>query len=52
MKANLASGALYRVAIVGAATLRGRDLKEVLEEKNFPAKENALLDDEETLGQH
>jgi aspartate-semialdehyde dehydrogenase len=51
MKANLSSGALYRVAIVGAATLRGRDLKEVLEEKNFPAKDIVLLDDEESLGQ-
>jgi aspartate-semialdehyde dehydrogenase len=51
MKANLSAGSLYRVAIVGAATLKGRDLKEVLEEKNFPAKDIVLLDDEESLGQ-
>jgi aspartate-semialdehyde dehydrogenase len=51
MNANLAAGALYRVAIVGAATLKGRELKEVLEEKNFPARDIVLLDDEESLGQ-
>jgi aspartate-semialdehyde dehydrogenase len=42
---------LYRVAIAGAASLRGRELKETLEEKNFPARDILLLDDEESSGQ-
>ena len=28
---------LFRVAIVGAASLKGKELKDVLEERNFPA---------------
>jgi len=42
---------LFRVAIVGAATLKGRELKEVLTDRNFPAQDVRLLDDEESLGQ-
>jgi len=42
---------LFRVAIVGAATLKGKELKEVLEERKFPATEIKLLDDDESLGQ-
>jgi aspartate-semialdehyde dehydrogenase len=42
---------LFRVAIVGAATLKGKELKEVLEDRNFPAVEIRLLDDNESLGQ-
>jgi len=42
---------LFRVAIVGAATLKGKELKEVLEERNFPAVDVRLLDDDESLGQ-
>jgi aspartate-semialdehyde dehydrogenase len=42
---------LFRVAIVGAATLKGKELKDVLEERNFPALETKLLDDDESLGQ-
>jgi aspartate-semialdehyde dehydrogenase len=42
---------LFRVAIVGAATLKGKELKDVLEERNFPAREIKLLDDDESLGQ-
>jgi aspartate-semialdehyde dehydrogenase len=42
---------LYRVAIVGAATLKGKELKEVLEDRNFPAADIRLLDDDESLGQ-
>ena len=34
----------HRIAIVGASTLRGKDLKLVLEERNFPASEVILLD--------
>src|SRR5437870_13383039 len=44
-------GSLFRVAIVGGATLKGKELKEVLEEKNFPAMDIKLLDDNESLGQ-
>jgi aspartate-semialdehyde dehydrogenase len=40
------SSELYRVAIVGASTLKGKELKEVLEGRNFPAGEIKLLDDE------
>src|SRR6266576_1991814 len=35
---------LFRVAIVGGATLKGK-------ERNFPATEIKLLDDDESLGQ-
>src|SRR5215469_5477622 len=42
---------VFRVAIVGAATLKGKELKEVLEERNFPAVDVRLLDDNESLGQ-
>lgn len=42
---------LYRVAIVGAGTLKGKELAEVLPETAFPAVDIRLLDDEETLGQ-
>ncbi|HET9282217.1 MAG TPA: Asd/ArgC dimerization domain-containing protein [Candidatus Angelobacter sp.] len=42
---------LFRVAIVGAASLKGKELKEVLEERNFPAAGIKLLDDDESLGQ-
>ena len=44
-------GGLFRVAIVGAATLKGRELKEVLSDRNFPAQDVRLLDDDESLGQ-
>src|SRR5690349_1495457 len=41
----------FRVAIVGAATLKGRELKDVLDEMNFPVADVKLLDDDESLGQ-
>ena len=44
-------GGLFRVAIVGAASLKGRELKDVLSERNFPAHDIRLLDDDESLGQ-
>jgi len=34
------------VAIVGASSLRGKELKQLLEERSFPAEEVRLLDDE------
>jgi aspartate-semialdehyde dehydrogenase len=45
------TGEFSRVAIVGAATLKGREVAEVLSDRNFPALEVKLLDDEESLGQ-
>jgi aspartate-semialdehyde dehydrogenase len=39
-----------RVAIVGASTLRGKELKQVLEERNFPAADFILLDESEAVG--
>ncbi len=42
---------LYKVAIAGAASLKGKEVKEVLDERNFPANEILLLDDDESLGQ-
>ena len=42
---------LYRVAIVGAAGLKGRELKDVLSDHNFAAVDLKLLDDDESLGQ-
>jgi aspartate-semialdehyde dehydrogenase len=41
----------YRVAIVGAGTLKGKELAEVLPETAFPAFDVRLLDDDESLGQ-
>jgi aspartate-semialdehyde dehydrogenase len=40
----------YRVAIVGAASLKGKEIAEVLHERNFPAADIRLLDDDESLG--
>ena len=44
-------GGSFRVAIIGAGTLKGRELKDVLSDRNFPAHDVRLLDDEESLGQ-
>lgn len=40
-----------RVAIIGAASLKGKELKEILEDRLFPLKKLSLLDDDEALGQ-
>ena len=45
------SRGFYRVAIVGAGSLRGKEVAEVLEQRNFPAIDVKLLDDDEALGQ-
>jgi aspartate-semialdehyde dehydrogenase len=42
---------LFRVAIVGAGTLKGKEIAEVLDQRNFPASDIKLLDDDESLGQ-
>ncbi len=40
----------FRAAIVGASTLKGKELADVLSDRGFPA-EVRLLDDDESLGQ-
>jgi aspartate-semialdehyde dehydrogenase len=44
------SAPLHRVAIVGASTLKGKELKDVLAGSQFPAEDVRLLDDDEALG--
>lgn len=44
-------GQLYRAAIVGAGTLKGKEIAEMLNERNFPAVDVRLLDDDESIGQ-
>jgi aspartate-semialdehyde dehydrogenase len=46
-----ARGNLYRAAIVGAATLKGKEVAEVLTERNFPTVDVRLLDDDDSIGQ-
>ena len=41
---------LYRLAIVGAGTLKGKEVAEVLGDRNFPSLDIKLLDDNESLG--
>ncbi|MFY9559631.1 MAG: Asd/ArgC dimerization domain-containing protein [Terriglobales bacterium] len=48
--ADLHGTNLYRVAIVGAATLKGKEIAEILKDRNFPAVDVRLLDDDESLG--
>ena len=48
---DLRSASLYRIAIVGAASLMGKELAEVLHDRNFPAADVRLLDAVESLGQ-
>jgi aspartate-semialdehyde dehydrogenase len=45
------AGELYRLAIVGAGTLKGKEIAEVLGDRNFPSADIKLLDDNESLGQ-
>ena len=42
---------LFSVAVVGGASLKGREVRDMLGERNFPALDVKLLDDEEALGQ-
>jgi len=42
--------ASFRIAIVGAASLRGKELNDILSESPFASAEFALMDDEEALG--
>jgi aspartate-semialdehyde dehydrogenase len=50
-QADLRGTNLYRVALVGAASLKGKEVAEILRERNFPAVDVRLLDDDESLGQ-
>jgi aspartate-semialdehyde dehydrogenase len=43
-------GKFYRVAIVGASSLLGKELKQVLEDRNFPATDVVLLDESPMAG--
>ena len=38
------------MAIVGAGTLKGKEVAEVLSDRNFPSIDVKLLDDEDSLG--
>jgi len=49
-QADLRGSNLYRAAIVGAATLKGKEVAEILKDRNFPAVDVRLLDDDESLG--
>jgi aspartate-semialdehyde dehydrogenase len=40
----------YRIAIVGAASIRGKQLNEALSESSFAASEFLLMDDQQALG--
>src|ERR1700688_3447788 len=46
-----ARGQFYRAAIVGAGSLKGKEVAEMLNERNFPAVDVRLLDDDESIGQ-
>jgi aspartate-semialdehyde dehydrogenase len=41
----------YHIAIVGAASIRGKQLNEALSESSFSTAEFALMDDQQALGQ-
>jgi aspartate-semialdehyde dehydrogenase len=45
------NGGSYRLAIVGASSLKGRELADMIKDRNFPARDVRLLDDDESLGQ-
>ncbi len=42
---------LFKVAIVGASALKGKEVRDVLGERTFPAVDVKLLDEEEATGQ-
>ncbi|MFY9647385.1 MAG: Asd/ArgC dimerization domain-containing protein [Terriglobales bacterium] len=51
VQADVRGTNVYRVAIVGAASLKGKEIAEVLRDRNFPAVDVRLLDDDDSLGQ-
>jgi aspartate-semialdehyde dehydrogenase len=48
---SLAGRSAYRVAIVGAGTVKGKEVAQVIGDRNFPASDVKLLDEDEALGQ-
>jgi len=42
---------LFTVAIVGASALKGKEVRDVIGERNFPSIDIKLLDEEDALGQ-
>lgn len=42
---------LFSVAVVGAAALKGKEVRDILSERSFPAVDIKLLDEEDALGQ-
>jgi aspartate-semialdehyde dehydrogenase len=42
---------LYKIAIVGASSLKGKEVNDVLDDRKFPAADIALLDDDSAQGQ-
>ena len=50
-QAPVARGKVYRAAIVGAGSLKGKEVAEVLNERHFPVADIRLLDDDESMGQ-
>jgi aspartate-semialdehyde dehydrogenase len=42
---------LFSVALVGATALKGKEVRDVLGERNFPALDIKLLDEDDALGQ-
>lgn len=42
---------LFKVAIVGATSLKGKEVRDILGERNFPTIDIKLLDEDESLGQ-
>lgn len=50
-KSGESSSGLFRVAVIGAASLKGKEIKDVLADRNFPTDDVKLLDDEDSLGQ-
>src|SRR5208337_5086078 len=42
---------LFTVALVGAAALKGKEVRDILSERSFPALDIKLLDEEDVLGQ-
>ncbi len=51
MSPSARSSNLFTVALVGAAALKGKEVRDVLSERSFPAVEIKLLDEEDVLGQ-
>ncbi len=42
---------LFTVALVGASSLKGKEVRDVLNERNFPSVDIKLLDEDDALGQ-